>query len=114
MSSRKRLGVIELIIGIVILIVGLSASHYSLADPMSNTTTGRFMQASTWYIIVGIGAALAGLVLLASGLVEKVLNNLGQDRGTLDSDDMSRRRLPCGNPGDSPMLSRGISPWSNE
>jgi len=34
---------------------------------VSNTFTGRFTQATTWYIIGGIGAAIFGLLLTLFG-----------------------------------------------
>ncbi|MDB5300114.1 MAG: hypothetical protein JWO87_1777, partial [Phycisphaerales bacterium] len=44
----------------------MNASH-SVADQVSNTFTGRFTQATTWYILGGIAMALFGLLLTFSG-----------------------------------------------
>ena len=66
MSPQRIAGIVLLIGGVVILIVGMNASH-SVADQVSNTFTGRFTQATTWYIIGGIGAAIFGLLLTLFG-----------------------------------------------
>ena len=66
MSSQRILGVVILIVGIVLLSVGLHASH-SVADRVSDTFTGRFTQATTWYIIGGIAAGAFWLLLVAFG-----------------------------------------------
>jgi len=49
-----------LVAGVILLIVGMNASH-SVADQVSTTFTGRFTQATTWYIVGGIALALLGL-----------------------------------------------------
>jgi hypothetical protein len=66
MSPKRIAGIVLLIVGVVILIVGMNASH-SVADQVSNTFTGRFTQATTWYIIGGIAAAIFGLLLTVFG-----------------------------------------------
>jgi len=63
MNSQRIAGVIALVVGIILLVVGMNSSH-SVADQLSNTFTGRFTQATTWYIIGGIGIALFGVLLL--------------------------------------------------
>lgn len=66
MSPQRILGVVAIVIGVVLLVLGVNASH-SLADSVSNTFTGHFTQATTWYIIGGIAAALFGLLLILFG-----------------------------------------------
>jgi len=66
MTTNRIVGVVMLVMGIAALIVGLNSSH-SVADQVSDTFTGRFTQATTWYIIGGIGAAVFGLLLMLSG-----------------------------------------------
>lgn len=66
MSPQRIFGVALLVIGVVILIVGVNSSH-SLADQVSNTFTGRFTEATTWYIIGGAAVALVGLLALLFG-----------------------------------------------
>jgi hypothetical protein len=55
-------GIVLLVVGAVLLVVGLNASH-SAADQLSNTFTGKFTQATAWYIFGGGAAALLGLLL---------------------------------------------------
>ncbi len=62
MSMRRMVGIVLLVVGAVLLVVGLNASH-SAADQLSNTFTGKFTQATAWYIFGGGAAALLGLLL---------------------------------------------------
>jgi hypothetical protein len=66
MNPQRILGVVLLVIGIVVLVLGINASH-SVADQVSDTFTGRFTRATTWYILGGGAAALFGLLLLVFG-----------------------------------------------
>ena len=66
MSPYRIIGVVVLVVGIVLLVVGLNASD-SLADQVSETFTGRFTKATTWYIIGGIAAGALGLLMVAFG-----------------------------------------------
>jgi hypothetical protein len=66
MNSQRILGVVLLVAGVVLLILGMNASH-SVADQVSNTFTGRFTQATTWYILGGGASALFGLLLVLFG-----------------------------------------------
>lgn len=66
MTPQRVFGVILVILGVVFLAVGMNASH-SMADQVSNTFTGRFTQATTWYIIGGIGMGLVGVSMLLFG-----------------------------------------------
>ncbi len=66
MSSRSIFGIILLVVGILVFAVGLNASN-SMTDQVSNALTGRFTENTTWYMIGGIAAALAGLLMLVSG-----------------------------------------------
>ncbi len=63
MKPNIIIGIVALVVGAGLLIVGINASN-SVADQISNTFLGRFTQATTWYIIGGIGTALLGLLLL--------------------------------------------------
>lgn len=64
MAPLRLVGIVLLVVGIVLAVIGLNASH-SLADRVSNTFTGRFTEATTWYIFGGIGVGLLGLLLAA-------------------------------------------------
>jgi branched-subunit amino acid permease len=65
MNAKMIMGVVLLVVGVAFLIFGLNASH-SVADQVSNTFTGRFTEATTWYIVGGIGSALLGLLLMVA------------------------------------------------
>lgn len=67
MNSQRILGIVLLVVGIVVLMIGVNSSH-SMADQVSNTFTGRFTQATTWYMIGGVGAAVLGLLLVLVGV----------------------------------------------
>ena len=66
MSPQRILGIVLLVVGVAVLIYGMNASH-SMADRMSDTFTGRFTEATTWYIIGGAASGLLGLLLVAVG-----------------------------------------------
>lgn len=66
MSSQRIMGIVLLVVGIVLLVIGVNSSH-SFGDQVSQTFTGRFTQATTWYIVGGIGAALLGVLLALFG-----------------------------------------------
>jgi hypothetical protein len=66
MTPQRILGLVILIVGVALLIVGMNSSH-SMVDQVSNTFTGRFTQATTWYILGGIATGLFGLFLMLSG-----------------------------------------------
>jgi hypothetical protein len=66
MGSQRILGIVLLVVGIVLLVIGINSSH-SMADQLSNTFTGRFTQATTWYIVGGIAVGLLGLGALVIG-----------------------------------------------
>ena len=67
MNPQRLVGLVLLVIGVVVLIIGINASH-SVADQVSETFTGRFTKATTWYIVGGIAAALVGAVMLLIGV----------------------------------------------
>ena len=71
MNSNRIMGVVLLVVGVTLLIVGINASH-SVADQVSNTFTGRFTNATTWYIVGGIAAALVGLLLVVLAPRKKI------------------------------------------
>ncbi|HEX4794721.1 MAG TPA: DUF3185 family protein [Humisphaera sp.] len=67
MSPQRIAGIVLLVVGAIVLIVGMNASH-SAADQVSNTFTGKFTRDTMWYIIGGGAAGLFGLLLLLSGV----------------------------------------------
>ena len=66
MSQQRIFGIVLLVVGAILLIVGMNASH-SAADQISNTFTGRFTHETLWYILGGGAAALFGLLLVVGG-----------------------------------------------
>jgi hypothetical protein len=62
MSTTRILGVILLIGGVVLIIIGITASR-SLADSLSTMFRGRLTEHTMWYILGGIASAVVGLVL---------------------------------------------------
>ena len=66
MSMQRIFGIVLLVVGAILLIVGMNASH-SAADQISNTFTGRFTHETAWYIFGGGAAALFGLLLALMG-----------------------------------------------
>ena len=62
MSTTRILGIILLIGGVILIIVGITASH-SLANNLSRFFVGRLTEHTLWYILGGIASAVAGLVL---------------------------------------------------
>ncbi len=63
MSIQRIIGLVLLIGGIILIVVGVTASR-SFADQVSNFFTGHLTETTLWYIIGGIAAAILGLVLL--------------------------------------------------
>jgi uncharacterized membrane protein YidH (DUF202 family) len=63
----RSLGIVLLVIGIVLVVVGMNASH-SVADQVSNTFTGKFTQDTAFYIFGGAALALVGLLMTIFGV----------------------------------------------
>ena len=70
MNTQRIVGVVLVVVGVILLSVGINASH-SLADQVSNTFTGRFTQATTWYVVGGIASALLGVLMVLVDLRRK-------------------------------------------
>ena len=66
MSPIRIGGIVVLAVGVILFFVGLSASD-SLADQFSNFFTGRFTEATMWYMVGGAALAAGGLVMVATG-----------------------------------------------
>jgi len=64
---QRILGTVLLVVGIILLIIGMNASH-SVSDQVSQTFTGRFTQPTMWYIVGGIASALLGVSLVLFGV----------------------------------------------
>jgi hypothetical protein len=70
MTPQRILSGLVLIGGVVLIFIGMNASH-SMADQMSNSFYGRFTQGTTWYILGGLAAGILGLYLLLTDLLSK-------------------------------------------
>ena len=66
MNLQRIFGAVLLVVGIIVLIMGINASH-SMADQVSETFTRRFTDRTTWYIIGGSAIAALGLFTVAFG-----------------------------------------------
>ena len=66
MSGIRVLGIVLAVVGAVILVVGLNASH-SLVDQASQTFIGRYTQGTMTYIIVGLAALVGGGLMALVG-----------------------------------------------
>ncbi|HBA72428.1 MAG TPA: hypothetical protein DCZ63_09670 [Geobacter sp.] len=67
MSPQRVFGIVLLIIGVILLTIGLNASQ-SAVDRWSNFFTGHFTDATVWYIVVGISAAVGGMMMVLFGM----------------------------------------------
>jgi len=63
MSQKLLYGIVLLVVGAVLVVVGMNASH-SAADQISNTFTGRFTRETIYYFVGGGAAALLGLLMV--------------------------------------------------
>jgi hypothetical protein len=72
MNSQRWFSVIMLAIGVLLFSIGMNSSH-SVADQVSNTFTGRFTDATTWYMVGGAILAIIGLTTLAFNLRGKAV-----------------------------------------
>jgi hypothetical protein len=59
MSPQRIVGMILLVVGVGLLLFGLNAAD-SLTEEVSETLTGRYTDATTWYILGGLAMALVG------------------------------------------------------
>jgi drug/metabolite transporter (DMT)-like permease len=66
MRMTQILGVVALVIGLVLLGFAYHASNAPL-DQVSDALTGRFTDQTMWYLILGIVAAVGGVLLVAFG-----------------------------------------------
>ncbi len=67
MNSQRIFGLALLAIGLLLFIIGMNSSH-SMADQVSNTFTGRFTDATTWYIVSGSVLGIIGIITLLFNL----------------------------------------------
>lgn len=63
MSLQRMVGFLVLAGGVILIILGITASR-SLGNHLTNLFTGHPNDATLWYLVGGIAAAVVGLVLL--------------------------------------------------
>ena len=66
MSLYRIVGIVLVVVGIVLLGFAYNAAQAPL-DQISSTLTGRFTRQTMLYGLVGLAAALGGVLLLVSG-----------------------------------------------
>lgn len=66
MRIIQILGAVALVIGVVLMGLAYHASNAPM-DQVSNAITGRFTDQTMWYLILGIAAAVGGVLLVAFG-----------------------------------------------
>jgi LPXTG-motif cell wall-anchored protein len=66
MRMTQILGIVALVIGLVLLGFAYHASNAPL-DQVSDALTGHFTDQTMWYLILGIVAAVGGVLLVAFG-----------------------------------------------
>ena len=70
MRVRVMLGIVLLVVGLFVFIYGMNASK-SFVEQVSSSLTGRYSDTTSWYLIGGIAALAAGILLLLSGVLGK-------------------------------------------
>jgi uncharacterized membrane protein len=66
MCNSRIIGLVILAIGVVLLIIGINASH-SVSERIFEGFTGKFTDQTTWYLIGGIAAIVGGAALCLFG-----------------------------------------------
>ena len=66
MRMTQILGAVALVIGVVLMGLAYHSSNAPM-DQVSNAITGRFTDQTMWYLILGIAAAVGGVLLFAFG-----------------------------------------------
>lgn len=66
MSMSRIVGMIFLVVGIVLLVLAWNSSH-AIPDKLSAAATGRFTQATMWYMITGLVMFIGGGALWIGG-----------------------------------------------
>ena len=66
MRMTQILGAVALVIGLVLLGFAYQASNAPM-EQVSEAITGRYTNQTMWYLILGIAAAVGGVLLVAFG-----------------------------------------------
>lgn len=65
MTGKQILGIVLLVVGIILLYFGYEATQ-SAGEQIHETFTGRFTETTTWYLVLGVAAAIGGVAMLIS------------------------------------------------
>jgi LPXTG-motif cell wall-anchored protein len=66
MSMTQILGAVALVIGLVLLGFAYNAANAPM-EQVSEVLTGRYSSQTMWYLILGMAAAVGGVLLIAFG-----------------------------------------------
>lgn len=66
MQINLLVGIILLAVGAILLYFGYTASQ-GIGEQVHETFTGRFTDSTTWYFVIGLIAAVAGVAMMAFG-----------------------------------------------
>ena len=66
MSMTQILGAVALVVGLVLLVFAYNASTAPM-EQVSEVLTGRYSSQTMWYLILGMAAAVGGVLLIAFG-----------------------------------------------
>jgi len=66
MCNSRLIGFVILVVGVVLLVFGINASH-SVSERIIEGFTGKFTDQTTWYLIGGIAAIALGAALFLFG-----------------------------------------------
>lgn len=70
MANNKILAGVLIVVGLILLFFAYQSSQ-SLGDQVSEAVTGRFTDATTWYLILGAASTVAGIGLMVLGKSER-------------------------------------------
>lgn len=63
MNNRMISAVVLIAVGITLFLLGMNSAD-SISDRFSNFFTGHFTEYTTWLLVLGVAAGVAGLVML--------------------------------------------------
>ena len=59
MESQRIIGLVLLVLGLVLFVFGLNATH-SVADSVKEGFTGKYTDSTMWYLMGGIALVIVG------------------------------------------------------
>ena len=59
MNPQRLFGLVLFVLGLALLIIGISATH-SVTDSVKEGFTGKYTDSTMWYILGGLGMAIVG------------------------------------------------------